>query len=118
MSTQSILIQNLSSLQEKFDNKLLEMGHNYSLNRRFMIGEEVNPDEIMFVKSFHKLLCTDNCELIDYIDKKIKGKLAECGVKVKKKPTISDLFKLYQQQVEACSITEACGVCDWEKTEW
>lgn len=116
---QSILVKNISNSQQDFDNKILSLGNNFTIYKRFMIGEKMDYDKMMFVKSFHKLLCTNNCEIINFIDKKIKGKLKECGVKHKKKPTISDLFKIYQQQVENCSITQVTeDCCDWEKIEW
>lgn len=118
MSTQSVLVKNLESYQEIFDNRLFKIADSYQIYRRFMIGQKMNFSEMMFVKSFHNLLCTDNCELIEWVNKKIKGKLKECGVKHKKKPTISDLFKIYQQQIENCSLTEAASCCDWEAIEW
>ena len=119
MSTQSILKNNLESQQRYFESKLLDLGKNFIIHKRFMIGKPVDYNEMMFTKTFYKLLCTDNCELIDWIDKKIKGKLKEEHYKKHKKPTISDLFKIYQQQVEACSITEVTGeCCDWEQIEW
>ena len=118
MGEQSILIKKLENYQEEFDEKLLKLGDNYTLKRRFMIGEGVDYERMMHTKTFYKLLCTDNCELIDWIDKKIKGKLKDCKVKIKKRPTISDLFKLYQQKIKACSITKACGDCGWEEIQW
>lgn len=119
MSTQSILEKNLYNYQQEFERILLNIGEDFIIYKRFMIGEKMDFSKMMFVKTFHKLLCTDNCELISWIDKKIKGKLKECGVKHKKKPTVSDLFKIYQQQIENCSITKATeDCCDWEKIEW
>ena len=119
MSTQSILVKNLDNYQDSFDNKLRRIGEDFIIHKRFMIGEKMDFNKMMFTKSFHKLLCTDNCELIDWVDKKIKGKLKEKGVKHKSKPTVSDLFKIYQQQVEDCNITEVTKeCCDWETTEW
>ncbi len=117
--TQSILVNNLDSQKDYFDRRLLETGRDFMIHKRFMIGKPVNHNELMFIKSFHKLLCTDNCELKDWISKKIQGKLEDCEIKVKKKPTVSDLFKIYQQQVENCSITDVVGeCCDWAQIEW
>ena len=108
---QSILVKNIDNYKEDFDKKLLDLGENFLIHKRFMIGEKMDYSKMLFVKSFHKLLCTDNCEIINFIDKKIKGKLKECNVKYKKKPTISDLFKIYQQQVENCSLTQITEEC-------
>lgn len=119
MSTQSIVINNLENKQDYFERRLLDLGDNLMMNKRFMIGEAVDRGEINFVKSFYKLLCTNNCELIDYVNKKIRGKLQECDVIIDKKPKISDLFKIYQQQVKDCDITEITGdCCNWEQIEW
>lgn len=119
MSTQSILNNNIESQREYFLNKNLSLGRDYIVYKRFMLGSPLNFGEMMFVKTMNRLLCTDNCELKDWIFRKIKGKLEDCEIKVKNKPTISDLFKIYQQQVEACSLTEVVNsCCDWEQIEW
>lgn len=119
MSTQSIIDNNIEYQKEYFEKRNLDLGQNFLIYKRFMIGKPVDFNEMMFVKTFHKLLCTDNCELIDWIDKKIKGKLNKIGIKINKKPTISDLFKIYQQQVEACSVTNVTSeCCNWEQIKW
>lgn len=116
MSAQSILTESIENHQYEFDRKLLDAGDKFTMHKRFMVGTGINIDRMMHIKSFHKLLCTDNCELIDFINKKIKGEIKDCDMKGKLK--ISDLYKKYEEVNGGCSITEACSGCNWEVIEW
>ena len=63
---------------------------------------------------FNKLLCTDNCDLITFVNKKIKGKLKDCKEKNLK---ISEIFKKYQKENSDCSIEKILDECIG-KIEW
>lgn len=108
MSAQSILINNIENKRDYFQSRLLQLGDNLIMNKRFMIGEKVDRDEMNFVESFYSMLCTDNCELKDYINKKIQGKL---GCDYNKDTKISDSIRQYHNKIKACPITEVIVDC-------
>lgn len=85
MSAQSILTKNIENYQEKFNNQILEIGNSYSMFRRFNIGEGLDYNKMNYTKMMSKIVCTDNSELVNYMQKKILGELEECGIKVKDK---------------------------------
>lgn len=113
---QSILVKNIDNYQQEFDNKILSYGEDYSLYRRFMIGEGLNYEKMMHAKMFHRILCTDNCNLKNYIWDKINGRLKD---KCDKRDKISTLLKKYREKCKkrCCSDSEAIRKCVG-KIEW
>lgn len=58
---------------------LLHLSDKEYANKYFLIGEKINKKEQMFSQVMLELLCTENCELINYINNKLNGKLpVEC----------------------------------------
>jgi hypothetical protein len=53
---------------------LLRLSDREYANKYFLIGGKVNKKEQMFSKVMLELLCTENCELINYINDKLSGK--------------------------------------------
>lgn len=85
MSTNSILVYNKETLSRKYSEKLDSLAKRYTYRRYFRVGEEIPSDEIEHVLIMHRILCTDRCEIIDYVADIISGKLEECGIKPKDK---------------------------------
>lgn len=108
MSTQSIYIKNLNYYQYEFENRLLKSVDDLKIYNRFMIGEKPNKDKIFFIKMFNKILCADNCELINFIGDKIKNKTPDCE---KNNLRISDVFKEYQKNRKHCGIPDIIEEC-------
>jgi hypothetical protein len=98
---------------DKAESDLLKGADQYYLNKKFGIGEDVNKDKIRHAQLFYGILCTDECELIEWVNKKINGDLE--GVHYK--PSMKD-FKIYDEpygQNDSNKITECC---DWSSLEW
>jgi hypothetical protein len=98
---------------DKFEKDLLKQADLLYLNKKFGVGEEVNIDKVRHSQMFHNILCTDECELIDWVWKKINGELEDMDYK----PILKD-FKVYDSpfgQSDCDSITECC---DWAENEW
>jgi len=53
---------------------LLYLSDREYANTYFKIGEKVNKKEQIFSQVMVELLCTENCELINYINDKLNGK--------------------------------------------
>jgi hypothetical protein len=51
---------------------LCDKEYSYS---HFLLGEKVNKKKQMFSAVMLELLCTENCELLKYIDDKLQGRL-------------------------------------------
>lgn len=114
MGTQSILIASQESYAQDFQNKLLKYSNNYYINKHYKVGEEVDRDKLKHAMIFNSLLCTDSCELVDWIVKKIDGTLEE---KPKKRR------KVTPKMIEECEdreelMKECCPKDTWEKAEW
>ncbi|HSE99899.1 MAG TPA: hypothetical protein VLA48_03300 [Nitrososphaeraceae archaeon] len=115
---QSILDLNRETYLEKAEKNLLQMSDAYFFDKHFKIGEGVNEDKMSFYYQMHRLLCTDDCEMIEFIQDKIEGKLEDCGVKRKPKQTISEVMKIAEEHFEdkCCEvISDSCG---WSSKEW
>jgi len=118
MSAQNILYLNREVYLEKAEKNLLQMSDAYFFDKHFKIGEGVNEDKMSFYYKMHRLLCTDDCEMIEFIQDKIEGKLEEsCGIKRKPKQTISEVMKIAEEHFEdkCCEVISDCG---WNLKEW
>jgi hypothetical protein len=98
---------------DKFEKDLLKQADLLYLNKKFGIGKDVDKDKLRHSQMFHNILCTDECELIDWVWKKINGDLE--GIDYK--PVLKD-FKIYETPFgqDDCSILTSC--CNWADLEW
>lgn len=98
---------------DEFENNLLKYADLYYLNKKFGVGEDVNMEKVRHSQMFHNILCTDECELIDWVWKKINGDLEGLEYKLKLKD-----FKIYDTPFgqEDCDNISSC--CDWAQNEW
>lgn len=119
MSTQSILELNRQTLLEEYEEQLLYYGDAFYVNQKFLVGEEVEMDRVQHVMNFHRLLCTDNCEMVEFIKAKIEGEVG-CS-----KEKLCDLIKEYKNchpECQECSdnevLNECCDISSIGKTDW
>lgn len=81
MSSQSILVKSIDSIQEASEETLLKNANKYILEKRFALGKGMQTEEAMHAARLLDFLCTENCELIGYINKALLGELEEdCSV--------------------------------------
>jgi hypothetical protein len=121
MSTKSINTLTRETYLEKAEDNLLRMSDAYFYKKKFLIGEGIDEDKQDFYMQNYRFLCTDNCEMNNFIQDKIEGKLEECGRKPKEKQTIHDILKLAKQYLEtqSCTLDEAITeCCAWSEIEW
>lgn len=120
MSTQQILNLDSSVLLEKFRKQVIENADKEYFKRYFNIGEGFDYDKAMFFSNLEKIVCTDNCELSDWIKKKLEGKLEELNLIKKKKNNFQDLLSIAQKHFGCADQTEACCNClpEWSEISW
>ena len=116
---QSILDLNREVYLEKAESQLLQMSDAYFFDKHFKIGDGVDEDKKDFYFQMDRLLSTDDCEMIGFIQDKIEGKLEkDCGIKRKPNQTISEVKKIAEEHFEdkCCEvISESCG---WNQILW
>ena len=120
MSTISLEILNAEKYREEFEDIILYNYENYMMQKRLRVGNGIiDQGELKHSLLFYRALCTDNCDLIDYISDKINGYLEKVGKKKKQK--ITEIITTAQQEV--CSpqykvdafITDCCS---WDAIQW
>jgi hypothetical protein len=98
---------------DKAESDLLKYADLLYLNKKFGIGEDVDKDKVRHSQLFYNILCTDECELIDWVWKKINGELENLEYRHKlKDPRI---YNYYFGHNDSEGITECC---DWAENEW
>lgn len=85
MSTNSILTYDQETLRQKYSDKIDYLARNYVYDRNFRIGEGVDEREVEHALLMERILCTDNCEIINYVADIISGELENCGIKPRDK---------------------------------
>ena len=71
MSSQSILVKSADSIHDSSEKTLLKNANNYMLQKRFAIDRKVNTEELAHAMKLMDFLCTENCELLYFINKVI-----------------------------------------------
>jgi len=121
MSTQSILEQSKQRYFNETDENLLRLNTSYFAHKNFLLGESPDRDKIKHYMLFHRILCTNNCEITNYIQDKIEGKLEEKERKPKAIKRVSEILRLAQQYLkdQDCTLEEAleCSV-SWSEASW
>lgn len=121
MSTKNIDYTNRESYLEKSEEMLLSFSNAYFYKKRFLLGEGVDTDKLLFYMQMNESLCTDSCEMLDFIKKKIEGRLSKCGVKTENLNSFSSYLKATEDYLtpKYCNpsdiISECCG---WSEIEW
>jgi hypothetical protein len=98
---------------DKFENNLLKYADLLYLNKKFGVGEDVDKDKVRHSQLFYNILCTDECELIDWVWKKINGDLEELDYSVNLKD-----FKIFETPYGHQDSDEISQCCDWAVNEW
>ena len=72
MSKQSI---ELNRPIDQIKDCLLNSFEQYFYNKNFRIGETANMEEMTYNRRIKNILCSDDCEVVNYMQDKLDGKL-------------------------------------------
>lgn len=113
---QSILVTSIQGYQDKYTKRILEYGRAYMMKKRFLLGEGLDYKKVFHAKMLYKTLCTENCDLEQYIWDKINGKLKD---KCSREKPLKHLIEQYKKECNkpSCTdsevITECAGKIEW-----
>lgn len=83
MSQQQLNKTDLDKYYNKAYNTLLKEADLYYLTEYYALEAKFNKAKLIYANIIEKILCTDNCSILDWVDDKIKGKL-DRGIKITK----------------------------------
>lgn len=113
MSTKNITYVNRETYLEKSEEMLLSLSDAYFNKKRFLLGEGADRDKVIFYLQMNTSLCTENCEMLKFINNKIKG------AKSHKKPKNIDIIKPDFGEGNTYNITQVIREeFEWENVEW
>lgn len=115
MGTQSILFKDKNVLFSEFEDRLICQTDEMYVNEKFLIGEPVEDEELYHTLAFYRLLCTDSCEMTNYINDKINGDIG-CDNQI-----LSENIIEYKQHYTkpSCSGTDVIqNYCTISEPEW
>lgn len=121
MSTQSLQTLDREIYYQEAEENLLKMSDAYFLKNKFRIGDGVDEAKKEFYLQNYRFLCTDNCEMIKYIEAKIAGRLEDICKKPTTYSSITQLFSLAERHIQdnGCTIdTTVTNCCSWNELEW
>ena len=111
MSQQQINKISAETYLEKAQNTLKKQADAYYLKEHFRVGTEYDKNKFILNHLFSEILCTNDCEILNWIDRKIRGKL-EGDIKLSKdkkiEPTNPDIIINNYYNTEA----------KYEEVEW
>ena len=87
MSQQQINRLSAEKYLEKAQETLNKQADLYYLEEHFRIESKYNRLKFIHAQLYKDILCTDDCEILNWVDKKIRGKL-EGEIKVSENGTI------------------------------
>lgn len=117
MSTYSLDILDSEKYQKEFEDNIIYSFEQYIYKEHFRLGNGIeNEDELKHNLILSRLLCEDNCEIVNYIQDKLEGKL-EIPPKKKKRKKLSELLNLCSEQ-DNCTNEEVITSCYWKNSNY
>ena len=117
MSTYSLNILDSEKYQKEFEDNIIYSFEQYIYKEHFRLGNGIeNEDELKHNLILSRILCEDNCEIVNYIQDKLEGKL-EISPKKKKRKKLSELLNLCSEQ-DNCTNEEVIASCYWKNSNY
>ena len=105
-----ILEINKGSLFEKFSNTLLKQADLLYLKEKFAIQSEQSQSKAFHAYLMQEVLCTYDCEIITFLNKKLRGALGDENI---------DIVNLKTMQTKYRDINNYYySAANYEKVEW
>lgn len=111
---QQILIINQEALYDKAHEDLLKQADLYYLKEKFALKTDFDKRKLRHSQIMEQVLCTTNCELMDWLWKKINGKLD----KTRRKRKVKDLNVLRESNPDINIYNIFNEESTWEETQW
>lgn len=129
MSATSITIRDRENVYLKLEDKLLEQGKLYILDKEFLLGEGINQTKLDYIIQYTKLLCNTNCDVNSLIESKIKGlEELDCKTKVSFETELSRLSDQYYEWLNEgnsgnflqyiLQMADIHSCVTWNQTSW
>jgi hypothetical protein len=122
MSGYSLQILDREKYFNEFDENIIYSFDKYVYQKNFRVGKGIeDKKELAHDLIFSRILCTDNCEMINYIQCAIEGELEKRGKTFKSNKSISEILKIAQQYLEEqdCTLEEAIACQSvWTTAQW
>ena len=110
MSQQQINRISAKKYLERANSTLLREADLYYLEEIFMLETKYNKDKFLHAQLYKDILCTDDCEVLNWVDRKIRGAL---------KCTDIEIVDLKSLQTKKRDITiNNYYNQDWSTIEW
>lgn len=97
------------------EKELLRQADLYYINKKFAVETEFDKYKLRHAQLYQKLLCTDNCEVIKWVNKKIRGALDNSNITIVDIPTMQTKYR----DINITNIYNTSVNDLWENTvEW
>lgn len=98
MSTYSLEILDAEKYKIEFDENIRYSFEQYLYKKHFKVGEGIkNEKELKHDLILSRILCSDRCEIVNYIKDTIEGRL-QSPHKKKKKRSLLEMFEEHEHQ--------------------
>jgi hypothetical protein len=113
---QSILTTDREKYSTQAIQNLSVMSDAYFYKKKFLLGEGVDRDKMRHYKRIEKIMCSEVCEIITYIKKKLEGQLEGCEYY----RTFGEVFEQHNNtHGNTYNITQVIKEeFSWNSTEW
>ena len=88
-----ILEINKDSLFEKFSNALLKQADLLYLKEKFAIQSEYSQSKAFHAYLMQEVMCTDDCEIIKFLNKKLRGALKDENIEIVNLPELKTKYR-------------------------
>jgi hypothetical protein len=110
---QNYLYLSQEAYYDKAEEEILRSADLYYISKRFGVGEGPDKEKLRHNQLFYNILCTDECEIADWINKKINGDLEGRVNKLKMKD-----HKVYDFNYGYNDSDKISDCCNWGELEW
>jgi hypothetical protein len=101
------------TLLEKHSKKVLREADLYFAEKHFKIQSEYSRDKFLHSTLIKDIMCEDNCEIINFLNKKLRGALGDENIEIVDLKTAQTRY----QDINNYYITNN-SQGTWSKTDW
>jgi hypothetical protein len=121
MSAYSLQLLSAKKYFKEFEEKLKCDAESYFFDLHYKVGGGIkNFQETLHNVTMNRILSTDNCTILNYVQDKIDGKLEECGIE-KCNRTFNESLQLYKNNMcgqDKCDNECLESACEWHTIQW
>lgn len=117
MSIQQIEYLSPQKYARDLEASIMNQSDAYFNRKHYILGNGADKKEIQKALIYSEIMCSQECDIIRFIEDSIQGKLEQCGKRCKSN-RLEDLLRHYKKEIKNCSDKKIINDCCQGEINW